>query len=72
MPRLLPKRFAFGFLCFWLLAISGIMIVDAVYDTLTVPNTKGKMVPYLAQSVTHDPTYTQWTITLRPMMLSYS
>src|SRR5262245_9631267 len=47
------------------LAASGIMVETAIYDTLTVPNTKGKMVPYLAKSVTHDPTYTTWTITLR-------
>jgi peptide/nickel transport system substrate-binding protein len=47
-------------------AISGIMVVNALYDTLTVPNAKGKIVPYLAQSVTHDPTYTQWTIKIRP------
>ncbi len=48
------------------LAISGIMVASAIYDTLMVPNTKGKMVPYLAKSVTHDPAYTKWTITLRP------
>ena len=46
-------------------AASGIMIETAIYDTLMVPNTKGKMVPYLAKSVTHDPTYMTWTITLR-------
>jgi peptide/nickel transport system substrate-binding protein len=47
------------------LAISGIMVASAIYDTLTAPNTKGEMKPYLAKSVTHDPTYTKWTITLR-------
>ena len=47
------------------LAISGIMVEAAIYDTLTVPNTKNEIVPYLAKSVTHDPTYTTWTITLR-------
>src|SRR5262245_45128797 len=47
------------------LAASGIMVVTAIYDTLMVPNDKGKMVPYLAKSVTHDPTYQTWTITLR-------
>jgi peptide/nickel transport system substrate-binding protein len=47
------------------LAISGIMVVSAIYDTLTVPNSKNEIVPYLAKSVTHDPTYTTWTITLR-------
>jgi peptide/nickel transport system substrate-binding protein len=48
------------------LAISGIQVVAAVYDTLTVPNDKGKYVPYLAKSVTPDSTFTNWTITLRP------
>jgi peptide/nickel transport system substrate-binding protein len=47
------------------LAISGIEEVAAVYDTLTVPNTKNQYVPYLAKSVTHDANYTNWTITLR-------
>jgi peptide/nickel transport system substrate-binding protein len=47
------------------LAISGIMVASAIYDTLTVPNSTGKIVPYLAKSVAHDPTYSQWTITLR-------
>jgi peptide/nickel transport system substrate-binding protein len=47
------------------LAISGIMVADAIYDTLTVQNSKGAYVPYLAKSVEHDPTYTKWTITLR-------
>jgi peptide/nickel transport system substrate-binding protein len=47
------------------LVISGIMVASAIYDTLTVPNSTGKIVPYLAKSVEHDPTYTKWTITLR-------
>src|SRR5207248_6380203 len=47
------------------LVISGIMVASAIYDTLTVPNSTGKIVPYLAKSVAHDPTYTEWTITLR-------
>jgi peptide/nickel transport system substrate-binding protein len=47
------------------LAISGIMVAGAIYDTLTVMNAQGKYVPYLAKSVTHDATYTHWTITLR-------
>ena len=46
-------------------AISGIEVVAAVYDTLTVPNTKDQMVPYLAKSVSHDAAYTTWTIVLR-------
>lgn len=47
------------------LAISGIEEVAAMYDTLTVPNTKDVMVPYLAKSVTHDAASTTWTIVLR-------
>ncbi len=47
------------------LAISGIEVGAAIYDTLMVPNTKGKMVPYLAKSVTPNAAYTEWKITLR-------
>ncbi len=48
------------------LAISGIMVAQAVYDTLTEPNDKGEIVPYLAKSVEPNETYDEWTITLRP------
>jgi peptide/nickel transport system substrate-binding protein len=48
------------------LAISGIQVVAAVYDTLTVPNSKGVATPYLAKSVTPNANFTQWTIALRP------
>jgi len=48
------------------LAISGIQVVAAIYDTLTVPNSKGEMVPYLAKSVEPNADFTTWTITLRP------
>jgi peptide/nickel transport system substrate-binding protein len=48
------------------LAISGIQVVAAVYDTLTVPNDKGVATPYLAKSVTPNANFTQWTIALRP------
>lgn len=47
------------------LAISGMMVVRAVYDTLTVPNSEGDYVPYLAKSVTPNDDFTEWTITLR-------
>ncbi len=47
------------------LAISGMMIVRAVYDTLTIPNSKGEFVPYLAKEITHNDDYTQWDIKLR-------
>jgi peptide/nickel transport system substrate-binding protein len=48
------------------LAISGMLAVRAVYDTLTVPNSKGDYVPYLAKAIDHNAAYDQWTITLRP------
>ena len=48
------------------LAISGIQVAAAIYDTLTVPNAQGEIVPYLAKSVTPDATFTTWTIALRP------
>jgi len=48
------------------LAISGIQVVAAVYDTLMVPNSKGEFVPYLAKSVEPNDDFTEWTITLRP------
>jgi len=54
------------------LAISGIQEAAAVYDTLMVPNTKGKYVPYLAKSVTPNADFTQWTITLRPGIKFYN
>ncbi len=47
------------------LAISGMMVVRAIYDTLTVPNSKGEYVPYLAKTITHNGNYTSWDITLR-------
>ncbi len=47
------------------LAISGIEVGAAIYDTLMVPNTKNEMVPYLAKSVTPNATYDSWVITLR-------
>jgi peptide/nickel transport system substrate-binding protein len=47
------------------LAISGIEVGAAIYDTLMVPNSQAKMVPYLAKSVTPNADNTQWTIVLR-------
>jgi peptide/nickel transport system substrate-binding protein len=47
------------------LAISGMMVVRAVYDTLTVPNADGGYTPYLAKSVEPNEDYTEWTITVR-------
>lgn len=48
------------------LAASGLQILRAVYDPLTVPDADGGYAPYLAKSVSHDDSYRTWTITLRP------
>ncbi len=48
------------------LAISGIQVARSMFDTLTVPGADGKMVPYLAKSVTHSEDFTKWTVKLRP------
>jgi peptide/nickel transport system substrate-binding protein len=48
------------------LAIAGIMVTQSVYDTLTEPNDKGEIQPYLAKSVEPNATFDEWTITLRP------
>lgn len=48
------------------LAISGIMVTRAIYDTLTVPSASGGFQPNLARSVEHSDDYRTWTITLRP------
>ena len=47
------------------LAAGGIEVATAVYDTLTIPNDDGEIVPYLAESVEPNDTYTEFTITLR-------
>lgn len=47
------------------LAISGMMVVRAIYDTLTVPNNNGGYTPYLAKSVEPSSDYKTWTITVR-------
>src|SRR5262249_19837349 len=48
------------------LAISGIVVTTAIYDTLTVPDNGGKYVPYLAESVNPSLDSMSWTIKLRP------
>jgi peptide/nickel transport system substrate-binding protein len=47
------------------LAISGIMVARAIYDTLTAPDATAQYKPYLAKSVTPNATFTEWTIGLR-------
>jgi peptide/nickel transport system substrate-binding protein len=48
------------------LAISGIQVARSIYDTLTVPDADGGFRPSLAESVTPNADFTEWTITLRP------
>jgi peptide/nickel transport system substrate-binding protein len=47
------------------LAISGIMVARALYDTLTVPDGDGNFVPFLAKAVTPNDDFTEWNIELR-------
>ena len=47
------------------LAVPGIMITMAVYDTLVTMNGDGELVPFLAESVEPNEDGTVWTITLR-------
>lgn len=48
------------------LAAGGIEVATSIYDTLVTVNSKGQYVPYLAQAVTPNATFDQWTIQLRP------
>ncbi len=48
------------------LAISGIQVARSIYDTLTIPDGEGDFVPFLAESVTSNPEFTEWTIKVRP------
>jgi peptide/nickel transport system substrate-binding protein len=48
------------------LAISGIQVARAIYDTLTVPDVHETYKPFLATSVTPNATNTAWTIKVRP------
>jgi peptide/nickel transport system substrate-binding protein len=48
------------------LAASGIIVNDAIYEQLVVPDNKGGVVPYLAESVTPSADYRAWTIKVRP------
>jgi peptide/nickel transport system substrate-binding protein len=47
------------------LAPAGHQVRVSIYDSLTVINSEGKYVPYLAKSVTASDDRTEWTITLR-------
>jgi peptide/nickel transport system substrate-binding protein len=47
------------------LAANGMQVSVAIYDTLTTQNSKGEYVPYLAESITPNATFDEWTIKLR-------
>ncbi|WP_420450662.1 ABC transporter substrate-binding protein [Ilumatobacter sp.] len=47
------------------LSAPGLMMANAVFDTLTAPTTDGSFVPYLAETVEPNEDFTQWTVTLR-------
>jgi peptide/nickel transport system substrate-binding protein len=47
------------------LAISGIQVARSIYDTLTVPDGDGNFQPFLAESLTPNADYTEWTVQLR-------
>ena len=48
-----------------LCAISCHQTIRNIYDALTMPNADGGWTPYLAESLTPNEDYTQWTITAR-------
>lgn len=45
---------------------TGILYARTVFDPLAAYAADGTVHPYLAQSITHNADYTQWTITVRP------
>ncbi len=47
------------------LSSPGLMMGNAVFDTLTAATKDGNFVPYLAESVEPNEDFTQWTLTLR-------
>jgi len=48
-----------------LCAISCHQVIRNIYDTLAMPNDKGVPTPYLAESITPNADFTQWTIKAR-------
>ena len=50
----------------------GLLYARTVFDPLMIIADDGTPQPYLAQSVTHNPDYTVWTITLRPNLVFHN
>ncbi len=50
----------------------GLLYARTVFDPLMIIANDGTPQPYLAQSVTHNPDYTVWTITLRPNLVFHN
>ncbi len=48
------------------LSAPGLMMINAVMDTLAAIDTDGNAVPYLAESFTPSADFMSWTVTLRP------
>lgn len=47
------------------LAPPGIQVARSIYDTLMIPNEKGELVPFLAESLTSNDDFTEWDLRLR-------
>src|SRR5690349_3853375 len=45
---------------------SGLLVANALFDTLAAYDATGTPQPYLAQSFEHNSSYTQWTVHVRP------
>lgn len=45
---------------------SGLLVAGAIYDPLAAFDAEGKAQPYLAESITPNSDFTEWTIKLRP------
>jgi peptide/nickel transport system substrate-binding protein len=48
---------------------TGVCYARAVYDPLAIVLSDGSVVPYLAESIVPNKTYTKWMITLRPNLV---
>jgi peptide/nickel transport system substrate-binding protein len=51
---------------------TGIMYARTIFDPLAIIDAGGRVQPYLAQSITANPDYTVWTITMRPNLVFHN